>query len=156
MNPPLQDNVRELLGSAGLRSTAASRALMSLFEHEHEVMLTLSEIDDLLRESKVEVSRVTVYRLLDRFVSTGLLRRVVDQDRVSRYGREWNAEADTAMRVHPRFECRKCHRLYQLPELPNDLHEVLRQVFVRWEAQGHHGTEADVAIHGVCARCVPH
>lgn len=55
MSPPLQANVRELLGSAELRSTTASHALMSLFEHEHEheheVMLMLSEIDDLLRES---------------------------------------------------------------------------------------------------------
>lgn len=154
MNYQAQSGVRELLGAAGLRGTAASRALLALFEQERDVMLTHAQIDDLLRDEQVHVSKVTVYRLLDRFVATGLLRRVVDQDRVSRYGREH--EEGAALRIHPRFECCQCHRLYQLAELPEDLHEALRQVFVRWEAQGHHGSEADVAIHGVCARRIPH
>jgi len=154
MNYPAQSGVCELLGAVGLRSTAASRALMVLFEQERDAMLTHAQIDDLLRQGQVHVSKVTVYRLLDRFVATGLLRRVVDQHRVSRYGREH--EKGSALRIHPRFECRQCHRLCQLAELPADLHEALRQVFVRWEAQGHQGSEADVAIHGVCARCVPH
>lgn len=146
--------MREVLGAVGLRSTAASRALLALFQQERDVMLTQAEIDEQRREGQVRVSKVTVYRLLDRFVATGPLRRVVDRGRVSRYGREW--EGDSALRVHPRFECRQCRRPYQLAELPQALHEALRQVFIRWEAQGYHGTEADVAIHGVCARCVPH
>lgn len=154
MNHPVKNDLRGLLGAAGLRSTAASRALLALFEQERDVMLTHAQIDVLLREGPVHVSKVTVYRLLDRFVATGLLRRVVDQDRVSRYGREH--EEGFALRIHPRFECRQCRRLYQLAELPQEMHKALRQVFVRWEAQGHHGSVADVAIHGVCARCVPH
>jgi len=154
MYHPVQNSARELLGAVGLCSTAASLALLSLFEQERDVMLTHTEIDDLLRAGEVRVSKVTVYRLLDRFVATGLLRRVVDRDRVSRYARE--CEGDSSLRVHPRFACRRCHRLYQLTELPQDVHEALLQVFVRWETQGHQGIEADVAIHGVCARCVPH
>lgn len=142
------------LGAGRLRSTAASRALLALFEPESCATLTHAEIDDLLRARQVQINRVTLYRLLDRFVAAGLIRRFVDSQRVARYGAQAAPCADTFVR--PRFECRQCHRLYQLAELPQELHEALKQVFVHWEAQGHQGVEADVAIHGVCARCVPH
>ena len=100
------------LGAVGLRSTAASRALLALFEPEGCAMLTRVEIDDLLRARQVEINRVTLYRLLDRFVAAGLIRRFVDPHRVARYGAQAAPCADTFVR--PRFECRQCQRLYQL------------------------------------------
>jgi len=144
----------DALGAAGLRSTVAGRAVLDLFEREGQVMLTHAEIEALLQAQRVAVGKVTLYRLLNRFVAARLLRRAVDIDRVARYGKELDAASN--LQVHPRFECRHCHRLYQLTELPQGLQEVLKQVLVRWEAQGHQGLEADVAVRGVCARCVPH
>lgn len=149
-----ESSERQWLTSAGLRCTAASRALLALFEREGDAMLTHAELDRAMRACGVKISKVTLYRLLARFVATGLLRRVVYQDRVARYGREAAGTGDA--RVHPHFECRKCHRLYQLGNLPKALHEAMRQAIVRWEAQGHRGIEANLAVQGVCARCVAH
>lgn len=147
-----ESSEREWLASAGLRCTGASHALLALFEREGDVMLTHAELNRAMRACGLEISKVTLYRLLARFVAAGLLHRVVDQDRVARYGREGACAGDA--RVHPHFECRKCHRLYQLGDLPKALHDAMRQAFVRWEAQGHRGIEANLAVHGLCARCV--
>ncbi|MGJ7530661.1 Fur family transcriptional regulator [Variovorax sp. GB1P17] len=153
MNIPDTSAAQAVLGSVGLRCTAASRAVLCVFDQEGEVLLTHAEIDGFLRRSQVEISRVTLYRLLDRFVDAGLLVRVVDQERMTRYGRERMASDSV---VHPRFECRHCHRLYQLSGLPQALSAALQQAFAQWGAQGHQGLQADVAVRGVCARCVAH
>ncbi len=47
-------------------------------------------------------------------------------------------------------------RVYQLVKLPQALQDVCRQVLVRWEAQEPQGLAADVAVRGVCVRCLPH
>ena len=144
-------SAQDLLKAAGLRNTVASRTLLSLFEDEPKVMLTHAAIDHLLHERLVRVNKVTVYRLLERFVANGLLRRVVDQNRIAHYG----PESRSSMRVLPLFKCCQCSRLYQYVELPNGLCEALQQMFVYTsQACGHQSSSADLVIHGVCARCI--
>jgi hypothetical protein len=70
---------------AGLRRTRATVALTSLFKDHPDWALTPGQVESALAQAGVEVNRVTIYRLLDRFVAAGLLQRHVDDARVAHF-----------------------------------------------------------------------
>ncbi|MDF3833268.1 transcriptional repressor [Cupriavidus basilensis] len=140
----------------GIRCTAASRQLLVLFEQAGQELLTHPQIYNRLREQRFDINRVILYRLLDRFVAAGLLERVVDQERVARYG--WVAcpgSSASTLNLSPRFECRSCHRQFRLMELP-ELCDAMQVALDAWAAKGSRGLQAEVAVRGVCERCLQH
>lgn len=90
----------------------------------------------------VEVSRVTLYRLLDRLASTGLLTRHADDlARTWRYalaaGGGLPVDPD---QVVPRFECDACHRQFRLAQASPPTQAVADQLLKALATQG--GTRA--------------
>jgi Fur family ferric uptake transcriptional regulator len=136
------------LSLAGLRRTSATLALARLFWEAGDVMLAHSQIESALMARGVAVNRVTLYRLLDRFVAAGLLSRTVDAQRVSRF-----ALASFEAKSAPHFECDDCHRHFRLPDSAKKLNDAARQVLRVLEAAGHEGHTIDVSVHGRCAGC---
>ncbi|MFJ1254870.1 transcriptional repressor [Cupriavidus sp. CuC1] len=154
MNTESEAGAHTKLASMGLRCTAAARQLLLLFEQAGQELLTHPQINERLHEQRLDINRVTLYRLLDRFVTAGMIERVVDQDRVARYG--WVAQKDcpaVAPSLPPRFECQCCRRQFRMPEL-SQVCDALLLVFAAWSAQGHRAVCAEVAVRGVCARCI--
>lgn len=140
--------IDEALASAGLRRTPATLALARLFTQGDDPVLSHAQVLEALAADGAAVNRVTVYRLLDRFVGAGLLRRTVDAQRVSRF-----SMAGHESEAVPRFECDDCHRQFRLAEGAGQLGDAARQVLKALEAAGHHGHSVDVAVHGRCAGC---
>lgn len=151
LSMPLQTPTDDLIGAAliaaKLRRTPATLALADLFARDPDTALSHAEAELALTRAGIEVNRVTVYRLLDRFAAAGMLRRTVDAQRVSRF----------SMAIHddtvPRFECDDCHRQFRLADGTEKLSAATRQVLQALKAAGHEGHSIDVSVHGRCAGC---
>lgn len=146
---------RSVLGHAGLRSTAAALEVLAVFSNAQAQLLTHSEVQIVLERRNVFIDKATLYCLLDRLVTAGVLHKVVEPDRKSWFG--WSQGAAKASPVaHPRFVCRACNRRYQLADLPDALGRAVEQAMAQWKTLGHQGLEAEIAIRGLCKQCVPH
>lgn len=139
------------LERAGLRRTRAARAVLALFMADGGLALTHGDVEQALAQSEVPVNRVTLYRLLDRLVSTGLLTRHADDG--ARTWRHALAQASEPGLV-PRFECDACHRQFHLAEASPPTQAVAEQLLQTLASLGHQGQRVDLSIHGTCSVCV--
>lgn len=146
------------LAQAGLRRTRATRAVLQLFVADGARSATHAELEGELLAQGVEVNRVTLYRLLDRLVATGLLTRHADDAaRTWRYALASSLSAGGLAReggVVPRFECDACHRQFHLAEASPPTQAVAEQLLQTLASLGHHGQRVDMSIHGTCNVCV--
>lgn len=133
----------------GLRATRATRALAALYQARPDAALSEPEVEAALASLGTRVNKVTVYRMLDRFVVAGLLHKQVDAARVSRYARALEGDEAAA----PRFECDDCHRQFRLSEGSAPVQSALQQVLQALATAGHESLAVDVAVHGRCADC---
>lgn len=133
----------------GLRSTRATRALLALFALRPDAVLSEAEVEVALAQAGVAVNRVTVYRLLERLSTAGLLRRQVDAQRVARFALAAAPEEQAA----PRFECDDCHRQFRLSQGSERVQSAMRQMLKALAFAGHEGLAVDIAVRGRCAGC---
>lgn len=133
----------------GLRSTRATRALLAFFVSRPDAVLAEAEVEAGLKQAGVAVNRVTVYRLLDRLTTAGLLRRQVDGRRVARFALAAAPEEDAS----PRFECDGCHRQFRLSQDSKRMQSALRQMLKALACAGHESLAVDIAVRGRCAGC---
>lgn len=146
------------LALAGLRRTRATRAVLQLFVADGTRSATHADVEAALLAQGLDVNRVTLYRLLDRLVGTGLLTRHADD--AARTWRYALAPSLTDGRftgeggVVPRFECDACHRQFRLTEASPPTQAVADQLFKTLANLGHHGQRVDLSIHGTCNVCV--
>lgn len=133
----------------GLRSTQATRALLALFVARPEAVLSEAEVEVALAQADVAVNRVTVYRLLERLTTAGLLRRQVDMQRVARFG----LAAAPDEKIAPRFECDACHRQFRLSQGSERMQSAVRQMLKALAGAGHEDLAVDIAVRGRCAGC---
>ncbi|WP_180684335.1 Fur family transcriptional regulator [Tepidicella baoligensis] len=139
------------LHRAGLRLTTATRAVLRLFAQDPGWGPSHAEVLERLQREGVRINRVTLYRLLDRLATCGLLERHPDPaDRLWRFS--W-ALADTADELHPRFECDACHRLLPLQPNQTETAHVAQTLRDTLAAMGHRVQRLDLTIHGTCAGC---
>ena len=133
----------------GLRSTRATRALLALFASRPEAALSEAEVEVALAQACEAVNRVTVYRLLERLSTAGLLRRQVDAQRVARFALAAAPDEEAA----PRFECDDCHRQFRLSEGSKRMQSALRQMLKELACAGHESLAVNIAVRGRCAGC---
>lgn len=102
--------------------------------------LSHAEIEALLAGRQVD--RVTIYRVLDWLVESGLAHRITDGHRVFRF-----SAADGAGRhdAHAHFSCERCGRVYCL--------EDLAAVSPAGLPAGFKTTHVDLSLRGECANC---
>ena len=150
-NAVVPAHIQTRLEGAGMRRTLATRAVLGLFLADPLGTLSHAQALSSLQGRGLAINRVTLYRLLDRLAACGVLRRHADDG-----ARTWRfslANADTE--YAPRFECDACHRQFQLLEASGATQAVASEMFEALAKLGHRGERMDVAIHGVCAQCVP-
>lgn len=143
-----------MVDAAQLRRTKATLAVADLFctpsAHVNLQALSHADVQQALKLRGVPANRVTLYRLLERFAQSGVLRRSVDAQRVSRFAVS-SAPGDAAL---PHFECNTCHMHYQLADGAAQVTKAARQALKALEAIGHQGHSVELAIRGTCATCV--
>lgn len=152
--PTTQAELDLCLAQAGLRRTKATRAVLQLFVADGSWSATHADVEAALQAQGLDVNRVTLYRLLDRLASTGLLSRHADDTaRTWRYALP--AEAiGTDQSVVPRFECDACHRQFRLTQASPPTQAVADELLKALATLGHHGQRVDLSIHGTCNVCV--
>lgn len=152
--PTTQAELDLWLTQAGLRRTKATRSVLQLFVADGSWSATHADVEAALQAQGLDVNRVTLYRLLDRLASTGLLSRHADDAaRTWRYALPADATgADKG--VVPRFECDACHRQFRLTQASPPTQAVADELLKALATLGHHGQRVDLSIHGTCNVCV--
>lgn len=145
--------IQSRLEGAGLRRTLATRAVLGLFLARPVGGLTHAQSLAALNARGLDINRVTLYRLLDRLASCGVLQRQSDDQRTWRFSLA-PLSTDAAPKVAPRFECDACHRQFPLLEASEPTRTATHHLFQALAQMGHAGTRVDLAVHGTCASCV--
>ena len=109
--------------------------------------------------SKVSVDRVTVYRVLEWLVQTGLAHRIAGEDRVWRFSvarrgdHEHEAHDGSAGVVHHHgdphghFQCDACRRMFCI-EAPVGIEQNLERL-----PAGFKGRDVEMVVRGLCPAC---
>lgn len=135
---------------AGMRSTRAVQALLSVLPGQPDGGWTEHAVEAALQQQGVQVNRVTVYRALDRLAEAGLLLRTVDAQRITRY---WVA-APVTERNSAHMACKACHQPMALDESATAVQaalQVLRQAVA--QTTGVPAPTLEVMVQGECAAC---
>lgn len=135
---------------AGMRATRATRALEALFRAHPDTAFSEPEVETALVHAQVPVNKVTVYRMLDRFVAAGLLQKQIDRSRITRFSLAAPGEAAQPL---PRFECDGCHRNFRLAEGAARMQAAMKSVLQALASAGHEGSSVDISVRGRCAGC---
>ncbi len=146
--PPASDTpaTPALLRAKGLRVTHASVTVMDLLRVATQP-LTHEDIGGAFAAATgVAADRVTLYRVLDRLVESGLCQRRVGHDRVTRF-----SQAVVAPSGHV-FECDQCHTQLALPADP-ELPRVIGRLGKALRAPGIDPDCTALTLHGTCGAC---
>lgn len=148
--------VQSRLEGAGLRRTLATRAVLGLFLTRPQQSLTHAQAQAALTARGLVLNRVTLYRLLDRLASCGVLRREADEQRVWRFSLKSNVDGQTENdRTAARFECDACHQRFDLPDAGEPARALKKGVSQAVARTGHQATRVELLVRGTCAACLP-
>jgi Fur family ferric uptake transcriptional regulator len=122
----------------GARVTPARVAVLRLLGTAQQA-LSHREVEDALQAG---FDRVTLYRVLDWLVESGLAHRVADSERVFRFSLA--AESEQPHQSHAHFRCEACGKVFCLEDIPMPRPNL---------PSGFSGKTVDYCITGQCARC---
>lgn len=128
-----------LIRSLGARATPARVAVMRLLDTADRA---LSHHDIELELEASGFDRVTLYRVLDWMVESGLAHRVTDAQRVFRFSRA--AANAPAHESHAHFRCEDCGKVFCLDDVP-----VTRPTLPK----GFSSSAVELSITGHCGHC---
>jgi Fur family ferric uptake transcriptional regulator len=137
------DAAGERLASAGYRRGGARQAVVELLAGQ-ECALSVSEIEDALRDAGRQVGRASIYRVVEELEELGLVTRLDLGTGTARF-----EPADPrGDRHHHHLLCDDCGDL--VPFSDAELERVIGRVSKRlpYAVSGH-----DVTLHGYCDSC---
>lgn len=152
----MEEQAREAIRTQGARVTATRvRVLATLMESTSA--LSHQELFDRIG-SEVSVDRVTVYRVLEWLVQTGLAHRIAAEDRVWRFSIARHSEQEhehdgSAGHVHHHgdphghFQCDECRRLFCI-DAPVGVAQNLERL-----PAGFKGRDVEMVVRGLCPAC---
>jgi Fur family ferric uptake transcriptional regulator len=131
--------VADRIRASGARATPARIHVLNLLQNA-ERALSHNEIEEQLAHAHLD--RVTIYRVLDWMVTSGLAHRVTDDSRVFRFS---VADQTRSMhRSHAHFRCDSCSRVFCLDNV-HPREPRLPMGFVT--------DRIDLSVHGRCSKC---
>ncbi len=130
------------LSSAGYRRGGARRAILELLD-EQPCALSAVEIEHALLARKREVSRASVYRVMDELEEIGLVQRVEIGQGMVRYEPVREGPGH-----HHHLVCDLCGRLE--PFTDDGLERAIRRLSDRLPLRV---SEHEIVIHGACETC---
>jgi Fur family transcriptional regulator, ferric uptake regulator len=132
------------LSDAGYRRGGARRAILELLD-EQPCALSAVEIEQTLSSRRREVSRASIYRVMDELEAIGLVQRVEIGQGVVRYEPVRHGPGH-----HHHLVCDSCGRLQ--PFTDEELERTIRRVAERLTLRV---SEHEVVLHGACETCSP-
>lgn len=130
------------LSDAGYRRGGARRAILELLD-EQTCALSAVEIERALLERGREVSRASVYRVMDELEEIGLVQRVEIGQGIVRYEPVREGPGH-----HHHLVCDRCGRLQ--PFTDEGLERAIRRLSERLPVQV---SEHEIVLHGACESC---
>jgi Fur family peroxide stress response transcriptional regulator len=123
----------------GIPLTVQRRAVLEalIFRQDHP---TADQIFDDVQKQLPEISKATVYRVLDRLVELGLIRRLVHTGMPARY--------DAVTERHHHVTCRQCGRIEDVKHTDLDSLPVPSEITSRFAVEDY-----TVQFFGICERC---
>jgi Fur family ferric uptake transcriptional regulator len=132
----------DALSAAGYRRGGARRAILELLD-DQPCALSAIEIEDALLARKREVSRASVYRVMDELEEIGLVQRVEIGQGMVRYEPVREGPGH-----HHHLVCDHCGRLE--PFTDDGLERAIRRLSDRLPLRV---SEHEIVIHGACETC---
>ncbi len=134
---PSPEGVVEQIRRAGARATPARIRVLTLLR-QAPTSLTHTEIESSLGD--LPLDRVTLYRVLDWLVESGLAHKNIDAHRVYRF----SAASDGEHKTHVHFRCELCGGVFCLNAAPPAVPEL---------PDGFSLSHMDFDLRGRCATC---
>jgi Fur family transcriptional regulator, ferric uptake regulator len=141
---PWAEQAARALTAAGYRRGGARRAILELLD-EQSCALSAIEIQDALTGRNREVSRASIYRVMEELEEIGLVQRVEVGRGVVRY-----EPARSGPGHHHHLVCDHCGRIS--PFTDAGLERAIRRVS---DSLPLRVSEHEVVIHGACETCAP-
>jgi Fur family transcriptional regulator, ferric uptake regulator len=141
---PWAQQAVQALTAAGYRRGGARRAILELLD-EQSCALSAVEIQDALTSRNREVSRASIYRVMEELEEIGLVQRVEVGRGVVRY-----EPARRGPGHHHHLVCDLCGRIS--PFTDDGIERAIRRVSDTLPLQV---SEHEVVIHGACETCAP-
>jgi Fur family transcriptional regulator, peroxide stress response regulator len=139
INFPNKLDFENICKNNGLALTIQRRAILEALSTRNDHP-TADQVYDDIREKLKGISRTTVYRVLETFVSVGLAKKISNPDSKARF------DADT--RRHHHLNCVKCGLIL-------DLHEVSLNDLKAPDGidEDFHIIDYSITFTGLCAKC---
>jgi len=135
----IEQEVKRTLQAHALRSTPVRRGVLELISKRGEALAS-SDFEEATR-----ADRITVYRTLRTFESSGILHRVQDSTGVDKYALCGNAcSAAGHHHTHAHFHCTTCSKTSCLKEV-----SIISQVL----PEGYQIHESQLTYTGICSAC---
>lgn len=131
------DAVAQLIRGTGARATPARIRVLRLLQ-ETPTALAHNEIE--LSLAPAPLDRVTLYRVLDWLVESGLAHKSADNQRVFRF----SAASPGEHKAHVHFRCEQCGSVFCVDASPPPIPNL---------PEGFTVSRLDVDLRGRCARC---
>lgn len=144
-NPRMTDNQTDTVDwpakirAVGARATPARLAVLQVLAGAGHA-LSHHDVEQALADEGFD--RVTLYRVLDWAVESGFAHKIIDADRVWRFGQA--SIAAPPHREHAHFRCEACGKVFCLEDIPVQAPAL---------PAGFSGKTVEFCITGQCARC---
>jgi Fur family ferric uptake transcriptional regulator len=141
MKPDIEQKIKKLLSSANLRRTRPRAAVLSVLLGAHKPQ-TAHQIAAKL--SHTTTNKVTIYRILESFLSAGLVHKAFLQER------SWHFELShncTENQCHPHFTCTSCGDTHCLMEVSLPMAKSPYKGFII--------SRQRIQLEGLCPKCNP-
>lgn len=135
----LQTAAEEIIRRNGGRVTAGRISILAILLAEQHA-ITHREIEKHLL-GKLQLDRVTLYRVLEWLTKNHLIHKVISDDQVWRF----HATRELHTHQHAHFKCTSCARVICLDELPAKRDWPL--------PSGYQFQEIELTVKGLCAKC---
>ena len=131
----------EKLKNTGLKITNARLAIFGVFEQEQDKHLSAYNIQDRLKQTNIEISLATIYRVLGQFEEAGLLQRHEFDDDKALY-ELYDGEH------HDHMICNKCSNVIDF--IDDDINNRKEKVLEKYNflMSGHR-----LVLYGICNDC---
>ena len=104
-----------------IRKTKSVTTLLNIFEH-HKAAVSVVQLVHMLRE---DMNKTTIYRILERLESDGIVHSFMDSDGLKWYAACQGCSSKHHVDVHPHFQCQDCGKIdclsveMKIPSIPN-------------------------------------
>ena len=129
----------------GMRATRATRALAAVYQARPDAALSEPEVETALAQAGVAVNKVTVYRMLQRLGSKGIIRRLGLHERSAYF-------TLLIPGTHKDYLiCTECNHIEPI-QAPCPVHALEREIA---EKSGYQKLYHELEFFGICPNCSP-